>query len=65
MIFLDKDRINEFRKDFLKKYSDFKNKKIILFAPTFRGTGQKDAYYDYSKIDLKVLMNFAEMTIFF
>lgn len=56
--FLDKDRINKFRKDFFEKYSDFKNKKIILFAPTFRGTGQQDAYYDYSKIDLKSINEF-------
>ena len=27
-------------------------KKVILFAPTFRGTGPSNAYYDYDQLDL-------------
>jgi CDP-ribitol ribitolphosphotransferase len=30
-----------------------KNKKVILFAPTFRGNGQQSAYYPYEMIDFK------------
>ena len=56
--FLDQSKIQQFREDFYKEYPDLKKKKIILFAPTFRGTGQKDAFYDYSKIDLKEIYDF-------
>lgn len=30
-----------------------KGKKVILFAPTFRGNGQQSAYYPYEMIDFK------------
>ncbi|WP_373892407.1 CDP-glycerol glycerophosphotransferase family protein [Weissella confusa] len=30
-----------------------KNKKVILFAPTFRGNGQQSAYYDFDWIDFE------------
>lgn len=56
--FLDQEKIRKFREDFYKEYPDFQNKKIILFAPTFRGTGQKTAHYDYKQIDLKEIYEF-------
>lgn len=56
--FLDRDVIENFRTDFYKSYPDFENRKIILFAPTFRGTGQEDAYYDYSQLNLQTLYDF-------
>ena len=56
--FLDKEKIDEFRKEFYSQYPALKGKKVILFAPTFRGTGQKDAYYDYEQLDLKQLYEF-------
>ena len=56
--FLDEDRIEGFRKEFYEQYPDMKDKKIILFAPTYRGNGQKTAYYDYSWIDLKEIYEF-------
>lgn len=40
--FLDKDS---------NKPAEYEGKRVILFAPTFRGTGQSDAYYDYTWID--------------
>lgn len=51
--FLDEERISEFRKEFYGQHPEMKDKKIILFAPTYRGKGQKTAYYDYSWIDLR------------
>ena len=51
--FLDEDRINTFRTRFYGEHPELEGKKIILFAPTFRGVGQRDAYYDYDKLDLK------------
>ena len=56
--FLDEEKITEFRKDFYKEYPQFEGKKIVLFAPTFRGTGQKTAYYDYDQLDLKQIYDF-------
>lgn len=56
--FLDEKKINDFREDFYKQYPNLKDKKIILFAPTYRGTGQEMAYYDYSWIDLKEIYDF-------
>ena len=35
------------------KYPQLKDKKVILFAPTFRGNGQKTAYYNFEWIDFK------------
>lgn len=35
--FFDNDFLNECKQQFIKKYPDAKNKKIILWAPTFRG----------------------------
>ena len=56
--FLDKNRIEKFKSDFYKNYPQFKNKKIILFAPTFRGADQKEAYYDYEQLNLKEIFDF-------
>lgn len=56
--FLSKDRISSFRKAFYDEYPYLEKKKIILFAPTFRGTGQKNAYYDYDMLDLQRIYDF-------
>lgn len=56
--FLDEEKIETFKSDFYNQYPQLKDKKIVLFAPTFRGTGQKTAYYDYDQIDLKRIDEF-------
>lgn len=56
--FLDKDIISEKKKAFYEKYPSLQNKKIILFAPTYRGATQKSANYDYTKLDLKRIYEF-------
>jgi len=53
--YLDEGKIEEFKTSFYNKYPSFKSKKIILFAPTFRGKGQLEADYDYSQIDFERL----------
>ena len=53
--FTDSQRIESFREQFFKDYPELQGRKLVLFAPTYRGAGQKDAYYDYSKIDQEVL----------
>ncbi len=56
--FLDEKTISDFRKEFYQQYPAMEGKKIILFAPTFRGGGQKSAHYDYSWLDLKKIYEF-------
>lgn len=51
--FLDDEHIENFKSDFYEKYPMLKGRKIILFAPTYRGSEQKEAYYDYDKLDLR------------
>lgn len=53
--YLDKDKIKNNKEKLYELYPFIKNKKVILFAPTYRGAGQSDAYYDYDKIDLEKL----------
>lgn len=48
--YLEPDRISDFKERFYKKYPALLGKKIILFAPTFRGTGQRTAYYPYEML---------------
>lgn len=50
-IFFDAAYAKRVKEMWFKKYPVLKDKKILLFAPTFRGAGQKSAYYDFSKID--------------
>lgn len=58
--FLNEKKINKFKESFYRENPSLKNKKIILFAPTFRGQGQKDAFYDYSQLDFERLYNFCK-----
>ena len=56
--FLDPDHINSVKERFYGQWPQLSGKKVILFAPTFRGTGQKDAWYDYSRLDLKQIYDY-------
>ena len=58
--FLDENRISVFRKDFYERYPELEDKRIILFAPTYRGAEQKEAYYDYDRIDLTRIYEFCK-----
>ncbi len=58
--FLDKDYIKKVTKKFYEDYPQLKGKKIITFAPTYRGSSQRDAYYDYDKIDFDALYAFCK-----
>ncbi len=60
--FFDKKFVENTRKTLLEKYPQFKNKKVILFAPTYRGAPYKNvsaggAYYDFSKINFDEIYN--------
>ena len=53
--FLDEEKIRKTKESFYKDNPVCINKKLILFSPTFRGTGQKKAYYDYTKLDMDAI----------
>ena len=54
-IFFDKKYKDNILKKYYKKYPILKKKKVILFAPTFRGSGQKTAHYDFEWLDFNKL----------
>ena len=45
-IFFDMEEKYRIEKNFFDKYPELKNKKIILYAPTFRGRGQTTVSFD-------------------
>lgn len=56
-IFFDKTYMENKQKEFFEKYPFLKNKKIILFAPTYRGERLTESFYDYEKIDVEEIYN--------
>lgn len=58
--FLEKDRIAAIREKLYSDFPQFKGKKIINFAPTYRGSDQYNAYYDYSKLDFDRLADYCK-----
>ena len=56
--FLDADRISSKKKSFYEAHPECEGKKLVLFSPTFRGTGQKSAFYDYDMIDMDAVYDF-------
>lgn len=53
--YLDPDYKTEKVKELYEKYPLCRGKKVILFAPTYRGVNNADAYYPYDLIDFKKL----------
>ncbi len=51
--FLDADYRRRKTKELYDKYPMCKGKKVILFAPTYRGTNKANAHYPYELIDFK------------
>lgn len=54
-IFSDEEYKSYVRDRLFNKYPQLKNKKVILFAPTFRGNGQASAHYPFEILNLKQL----------
>lgn len=44
-IFFDEAYGEKIKEEFYNKYPSVRGKKVVLFAPTFRGSGNKTAYY--------------------
>jgi CDP-ribitol ribitolphosphotransferase len=53
--FLDPERTKTVVADFFEQHPYLKGKRLILFAPTFRGRGINDAFYDYDRLDFAKL----------
>jgi len=53
--FLDQGRADSVVDGFFDDNPQFRGKRIVLFAPTFRGRGIRDAYYDYAMLDMDAL----------
>lgn len=53
--FLDADYRKKKTKELYEKFPMCKNKKVILFAPTYRGTNKANAHYPYELIDFAKL----------
>lgn len=53
--FLDENYRRRKTKELYEKYPMCKDKKVILFAPTYRGTNKANAHYPYELIDFKRL----------
>lgn len=56
-VFFDEEYKSYVRKTLHQKYSFLNGKKVILFAPTFRGAGQTSAYYPFEMLNLSKLYN--------
>ena len=50
-VFFDLEVMEAVREKYIHRYPFLNNKKIILFAPTYRGNKVSDATYDYDKTD--------------
>jgi len=53
--FLDEDRTQAFLDGFYREHPGFEDKRVILFAPTFRGRSIYTAHYPYEWIDFDAL----------
>lgn len=54
-IFFDEEYKKNKIASLYERYPSLKNKKVIMFAPTFRGNGQATAYYEFEKLDIHLL----------
>lgn len=50
-VFFDKKYKEQVREKFYQEYPKLRDKKILLFAPTFRGNGKLSGYYPVDRLD--------------
>ena len=61
--FLDEERQKSAEEDLYARYPWMREGRVIVFAPTFRGAGQKTAHYPYDTfIDYRALWEMCERT---
>jgi len=56
-VFFQQQYIENKQKELYEEYPFLKEKKVILFAPTYRGNSLKRAYYDFEQLDLEKIYN--------
>jgi len=56
--FLAEDAAQRAEGSIFERYPGLKGKRRILFAPTYRGTGQAEAFYPVDMLDLKKVFDF-------
>lgn len=54
-LFFNQEEMDNVKKEVYKKYHFLKGKRVILFAPTFRGKGRKSAHYPEEYINLDMI----------
>ncbi|GKU83433.1 CDP-glycerol glycerophosphotransferase family protein [Niallia sp. NCCP-28] len=54
-VFFNKEYQENVRKNLYEEYPFLKGKKVIMFAPTFRGNGQQSAHYPMEVLNLEKL----------
>lgn len=59
-LFFDEDYKAKTRDLVYETVPQIRDRYVILFAPTFRGEGPRDAYYDYDQLDLAALYALCE-----
>lgn len=60
--FLNPDIIENTKKRLYEEMPFLNGKRVITFAPTYRGGNQKEAYYDMEKVDQKSLYEYCKET---
>ncbi len=58
--FLDREAAEETKRRLLAAYPDCTGRQVMLFAPTYRGRGYKDAHYPYERIDFHAMHRLAK-----
>lgn len=56
-IFFDPQAAEQIRKKMYQKYPICRGKRVVLFAPTFRGSGKQTAYYPLGRFPVDQVMN--------
>lgn len=60
--YLSEDNRRSAEEKLYEAYPSFKGKRVILFAPTYRGRNRKTAYYPYHLINFRALYRYCEDT---
>ena len=58
--FLDENVMNKKKSELYEEMPFLKDKYVITFAPTYRGSNQEEAFYDMEKLDLDALCELCE-----
>lgn len=59
-IFFDNEYKTEVKERMYEAFEQARGKKVILFAPTFRGNGAKSAHYPFGKINMQALGDYCK-----